>query len=432
MLLILIYCSDYTLLLTTRACKVLSMEEKKHGGRRRTILIVVIIFAALLAAAAFAFYYFTTPQITLKGEQTMEVTMKDGYKEPGATAKFSFHDISKRIKISSRVNDQKVGTYTVTYTVKYLEKTASARRTVNVIDKEPPVITLIQGKALSIRPGSKFTDPGVTAVDDSDGDVTAKAASKGFVDVYNKGDYEIEYKVTDSYGNTASAVRTVTVEGEPVKEVKGVIYLTFDDGPSDNVTPKILKTLEKYDVPATFFIIGYGDDQKKIDLIKRAVKDGCTIGIHGSSHDYSKIYSSTEAFMENITSLDNKLEKDTGYDAFVIRFPGGSSNTVSKSYSKGIMSKLVKQVQREGYMYNDWNVDSTDASGNNIAVDKIVNSVKEECSKDTFNVILMHDSDAKGTTAEALPKIIEWGKDEGYRFAAMTTNSPTSHHAVNN
>lgn len=403
--------------------------NRKRTVNRKKILIIGI---AALLIAAFAFYMFTTPKIILNGDKNMEVTMKDGYKEPGARASFSFDDISKHIKIDSRVNDGKVGSYKVIYTVKYLKKTASKTRIVNVVDKEPPVITLIDGEALSVRPGQEYIEPGFTAVDDSDGDVSEKVKAKGVVDRYNKGDYEIQYTISDSYGNEAKAIRTVTVEGKPVKKVKGVIYLTFDDGPSTNVTPKILNTLEKYDVQATFFIIDYDDDEKKLKLLKRALKDGCTIGVHGYSHVYSKIYSSVPDFIENTRTLEEKIKTDLDYDAFVMRFPGGSSNTVSKAYSKGIMSKLVKGIQKEGFLYNDWNVDSTDASGNNIPVNSIVNSVKKNCNKDTYNVILMHDSDAKETTAEALPEIIKWGIEEGYIFRPMTVNSPTVHHDVNN
>ena len=406
---------------------------KRYKTKPRFKVFLIILIALILGGGGFAFYYFTTPQITLKGEAAMEVTMKDGYKEPGAEASFSFHDISKHIRIdSSEVNDHKVGTYTVTYTVDYLDKTASKTRTVSVVDKEPPEITLTEGDHITVQTMSSFEDPGWTAVDDSDGDVTEQVTSKGVVDTSNRGDYKIHYAVTDSYGNKAKASRTVTVEGEPAREVKKVIYLTFDDGPSGTVTPKILKILEKYHVPATFFVIGYDGDPEKIKLMKRALKDGCTIGIHGSSHDYSKIYSSVPAFIKNITSLDKALKRDLDYDAFVIRFPGGSSNTVSKEYSKGIMSKLVKKVQEKGYLYDDWNVDSTDASGNNIPVDTIVQSIKNSCSKDTYNVILMHDTDAKGTTAKALPRIIKWGKKKGYKFKAITPDSPMVHHGVNN
>ncbi|MBE6029908.1 MAG: DUF5011 domain-containing protein, partial [Clostridiales bacterium] len=216
------------------------MTARKKKSLRFKIIIILIILL-VLAGGAFAFYWYTTPQITLKGEKVMEVTMKDGYTELGATAAFSFHDISDHVQIDSQVNDDKVGTYKVIYTVNYLEKTATVERTVNVIDKEPPEITLTDGDAISIRPGAGFQEPGVTAVDDSDGDVSRLVESKGFVDPFNEGDYEVTYWVSDSYGNEASAVRTVTVEGEPVREVKGVIYLTFDDGPSTEVTEDILK-----------------------------------------------------------------------------------------------------------------------------------------------------------------------------------------------
>ena len=404
--------------------------RKKKSTRFKIITILIILL--VLAGGAFAFYWYTTPQITLEGEKTMEVTMAEGYTEPGATAAFSFHDISEHIQIDSRVNDKKVGTYKVIYTVEYLEKTATAERTVSVIDKEPPEITLTDGEKVSIRPGEGFKDPGVFAFDDSDGDVSGQVESKGFVDPFNEGDYEVDYWVSDSYGNEAKATRTVTVEGEPVREVKGVIYLTFDDGPSTEVTGDILKTLEKYDVPATFFVIGYDGDQEKIKLMKRALKDGCTIGIHGTSHSYSKIYASPDDFMNNVTTLHDNLQEDLGIDTRIMRFPGGSSNTVSKDYCKGIMSELVKKVQKEGYMYSDWNVDSTDASGNNIPAKKLIKSVKANCDPENYNVILMHDSDAKKTTAEALPKIIEWAQKEGYEFKAMTLDGPSVHHKVNN
>ena len=405
------------------------------AGKKKSLrfkIITILIILLVLAGGAFAFYWYTTPQITLEGEKEITVTMKDGYKEPGATASFSFHDITDHVKIDSQVNDGKVGTYKVIYTVEYLNKTATKERTVNVIDKEPPELTLTEGESISLRPGEKFEDPGIVAIDDSDGGISDKVASKGFVDTSCEGTYYVLYDVSDSYGNAASATRTVTIEGEPLKEEKGVIYLTFDDGPSTEVTASILDTLEKYEVPATFFVIDYGTDQEKIKLMKRALKDGCTIAIHGYSHDYSKIYASVPAFMENVTKLHDKLKADLDYDARIIRFPGGSSNTISEDYCKGIMTDLVKEVQIEGYKYVDWNVDSTDASGNNVSAKKLIKSVKKNCDLEKANVILMHDSNAKKTTAKALPKIIEWAQKEGYVFKALTLDSPSAHHRVNN
>lgn len=395
----------------------------------KKVLVIILLILALIVATG---YYFSVPKITLHGDNPIEVTMKDGYHEPGFEAKLAFKYITAHVVVDSEVNDNKVGSYTVTYTVDYLGKSAETERQVNVVDREPPVISLKEGKSITIRSYSQFNDPGHLAMDDSDGDVTENVQVKGYVDTYNKGKYYISYQVSDSYGNEAKVNREVIVAGEPIKKIEKVIYLTFDDGPSDTVTSRILKTLKKYDVPATFFILDYGQNEEKIKMLKRAINQGCTIGLHGYSHDYGKIYSSTTAFMDNITSLDAKIQKDLGYTPFVIRFPGGSSNTVSRNYEKGIMSQLVKAVQLEGYMHSDWNVDSNDASANSVSAERIVSSVKKECSEDTYNVILMHDSASKETTADALPEIIEWALEEGYTFKAMEKGGPTIHQRVNN
>jgi peptidoglycan/xylan/chitin deacetylase (PgdA/CDA1 family) len=252
------------------------------------------------------------------------------------------------------------------------------------------------------------------------------------VDTYNPGSYSISYRATDSYGNESLVERKVEVGKSAGQKEQKTIYLTFDDGPSEGVTPKILEILRKNKVPATFFILDYGDNEEKKRLLKTAISEGHTIGIHGYSHDYDEIYKSVPDYMENVSKLDKKIQRDLDYKPFVMRFPGGSSNTVSVSLKKGIMSELVKKVQEEGYYYSDWNVDSTDASGNNIDKNTIISSVEKNCSKKGYNIVLMHDTDAKRTTAEALPEIIKWAKKEGYTFKAMERGGPTVHHRVNN
>ena len=396
------------------------------------ILFIIITLLLLIALALGLIYYVTEPSIKLKGEVAIEKTLEEGYKEPGYEAKYWFVDITDLVEVSSNVNDKKVGEYSVNYTVSFLNKTSSAGRTVRIVDKEPPIITLNGGDSISVLTNSKFDDPGYSAEDDSDGDVTESVRTKGIVDTFNPGTYTISYSATDSYGNEAHKVRKVVVEGEPKEKPQKVIYLTFDDGPSDNVTPKILKILKKYNVPATFFIIDYGQSEEKMRTLKSAIADGHTIAIHGYSHDYGDIYKSVPAFMENVEKLDRKIREDLDYKPFIMRFPGGSSNTVSKDVCEGIMSDLVKKVQEEGYYYSDWNVDSIDASGNGISADRILSSVKNGCIKKQYNIVLMHDSNAKKTTAEALPKIIEWARKEGYTFVAMEKGGPTIHHGVNN
>ena len=117
--------------------------------------------------------------------------------------------------------------------------------------------------------------------------------------------------------------------------INGVIWLTFDDGPSSNITPKVLDILKEENIKATFFVINY--TQGNEHLIKRIVDEGHTIGIHGYSHEYSKIYKSKETFMSNVYTLQDRIYKTTGVKSMYTRFPGGSSNTVSRKYCKGIL-----------------------------------------------------------------------------------------------
>lgn len=210
----------------------------------------------------------------------------------------------------------------------------------------------------------------------------------------------------------------------------GKIYLTFDDGPSPDVTPEILDILKENGVKATFFIIDY--PESSIPLLKRMIEEGHTIGIHGYSHDYAAIYQSDEAFMENIKSLHDKLLADTGYDAYVVRFPGGSSNTVSKKYSNGIMTRLTQELDAEGIMYLDWNVSSGDAEGNDIPSEQLAESVACGLISGGTNVVLLHDTSAKQTTADALQEIIDNGRALGYEFYPVTADMNTIHHKVYN
>ena len=120
---------------------------------------------------------------------------------------------------------------------------------------------------------------------------------------------------------------------------EGVIYLTFDDGPSDR-TLEILKILDQYNAKATFFVVGTA----KLQYLPQIVEKGHTIGLHSNTHNYSKIYKSTDAFFNDLTALSQKVYDVAGIHSKVVRFPGGSSNNVSKSYCKGVMTRLTSQV----------------------------------------------------------------------------------------
>ena len=223
--------------------------------------------------------------------------------------------------------------------------------------------------------------------------------------------------------------RTYTCSVVVSKKTKGVIYLTFDDGPTLSSTPKILDILRKNKVHATFFTIGM--DSTKAALIKREAKEGHSIAIHGASHEYNEIYSSDTAYMNNIKKQQKALKKLLGYNVWITRFPGGSSNLVSRSYNRGIMGRLVKTVNNAGFAYFDWNVSSNDAGGAKNS-SQVYKSVTRGLSKNRDNVVLMHDFANNNKTIGALEGIIRYGKSHGYEFRTINAATAEVHHGVQN
>ena len=169
----------------------------------------------------------------------------------------------------------------------------------SIIDTTVPVIRLQGVNEITLPANTKYTEPGYIATDDQDGDITSK------VEVTRKKvadrTYEVYYNVSDSAGNKAKTVtrrvlvevakeekQTESQENKDNKNKAGVIYLTFDDGPSLDITPKVLDVLKEENIKATFFILNYGESKE--ELVKRIVDEGHTIGIHGYSHEYKDIY----------------------------------------------------------------------------------------------------------------------------------------------
>lgn len=206
-----------------------------------------------------------------------------------------------------------------------------------------------------------------------------------------------------------------------------VVYLTIDDGPSDK-TQQILDILDKYDCKATFFVLGR--DDKHFPLIKEAFKKGHTIGLHSYSHDYAYIYSSEEAYYDDLDSIGQMVKDQIGFVPAFIRFPGGSSNSISTESSKGIMSRLTESVQERGYQYYDWNVSSGD--GADISTEDFVENCTVGATEYENIVMLMHDSAAKQSSVDGLPAVIEYWQEKGYTFEAIDRESFVSHHSVSN
>ena len=193
------------------------------------------------------------------------------------------------------------------------------------------------------------------------------------------------------------------------------VYLTFDDGPSTENTEKILAILKKYDIKATFFVIYRNSDEEK-ELYRRIVEEGHTIGVHSASHNYEKIYESVEAYLKDFNKLSKHIEELTGVKPEIFRFPGGSVN----SYNGAVYEQIISEMTRRGYTYYDWDVSSGDASYGTASASWIAKNVVNGVRKSKTNIVLMHDTNAKDTTVQALTQIIEKLKKKGYTFEKLT------------
>lgn len=190
-----------------------------------------------------------------------------------------------------------------------------------------------------------------------------------------------------------------------------VVYLTFDDGPSANNTPQILKILKKYNVKATFFLIGKNAERNK-SLVKEEAAGGNIIGNHTYSHDMRYIYSNPKIFISDVKRCDGILKSILGnnYNLKLIRFPGGSFGQKLQPFRE--------EAKKNGYQYVDWNDLTGDAEHNGVPVEHLINKVKRYSNHDHL-VVLMHDAPTKVTTVQALPQVIEYFKSQGYSFETL-------------
>ena len=363
------------------------------------------------------------PVIELIGGEEVNNCPNKLYLEEGYKAIDNYDgDLTDNINITKEDNK-------IVYSVKDSSGNESVKeRIINYKDETKPIIKLNGGSTITYNLGGNYKENGYSATDNCSGTLTNKVKVEGSVNTKKAGTYKIKYTVSDDSNNIASVIRTVVVKNTKAasgNNNKGVIYLTFDDGPHATYTKKILDVLKKYNVKATFFVTCNGPDS----LIVREHKEGHTVALHTASHNYKTIYSSIDGYFKDLNKVSDRVYRLTGVKSKVIRFPGGSSNTISKSYSRGIMSALSVEVVERGYNYFDWNISSGDA-GSTTSAKGVFNNVKNGLSKARGNVVLMHD--IKSYTANAIEDIIQYGLKNGYEFRKLTYETKPTRHGINN
>lgn len=195
-------------------------------------------------------------------------------------------------------------------------------------------------------------------------------------------------------------------------------YLTFDDGPSKKVTPEILDTLKKHNIKATFFEVGKMIKENP-DMAKRVYNEGHLIANHSYSHDYNALYATEQSFSDEVTKTEHAIEEVTGEKLKfkLVRFPGGSYNAGDHAAEKQVYKKTLANM---GYYFCDWNTLNGDAEGkekNSAELDAFFKKYAASYIEQDKNlIILMHDSDVKQATADALDGIIVYLVEHGYTF----------------
>lgn len=194
-------------------------------------------------------------------------------------------------------------------------------------------------------------------------------------------------------------------------------YLTFDDGPTNSNTPKILDILRRYNIKATFFEVGslIADNP---DMSRRVYDEGHLIANHSYSHNYRDLYSTEEAFMSEINRTQDLITKITEDpdQMKLIRFPGGGYNAGTWGANK---QKYKEVLAQNNIYYCDWNALNGDAEGKPKSADQLVAYTKQTVGSHEDVVILMHDAAAKKATVEALPAIIDYLRSQGYEFRRL-------------
>lgn len=363
------------------------------------------------------------PVIELKHREGYKPSWIDGYEEEGYSAWDSCDgDLSDKVQVQQYADK-------IVYTVSDSSGNETQVERLLPDYTETPAITLVGDEYIEIYAGEEFTDPGCIAIDGLGNDLTGHVLYEGRVNTMQSGEYYLCYSLMGANGEGVSVTRVVNVLPRPMPQTVEpdgkTIYLTFDDGPGP-YTGRLLDVLSAYGAEATFFVTAA--DSRYFDQIGRAYREGHSIGVHTSTHNYYEIYSSEDAWFEDFYNMQEIIYQQTGEYTSIFRFPGGSSNTVS-NFNPGIMSRLAAVMTDLGYKFFDWNVSSGDAGETN-ETQEIIDNIISGCSGRRVSVVLQHD--IKDYSVAAVEQVLIWGINNGYSFRALDMSSPDAHHGINN
>lgn len=340
------------------------------------IVIGICIVICFISAILFMIYYFGVFRLyfSLHGETEVTIALNGVYKEAGFRSYYHLKSYDDEVKITSNLEEDKVGEYTITYTIPSLN--VEKERKIKVVDKTKPTIRLLGKKNVITFVDNEYVEEGFSAIDNYDGDLSAKVTINSNVDVSKEGKYKITYSLKDASGNTSKAIRNVIVKRDPLntkikynhdeydntmiawwfnkskdhkrtgaavssKELlpydsfylgknEKVIYLTLDEGGSEKTYIKeMTDVMNKYHVKATYFLTrNYIENEAA--FMNELVAEGHVIGNHTRNHlDMTSLANdqNIDKFVEEVTSVEKAYMKVTGQEMIkIFRFPKGEGS----------------------------------------------------------------------------------------------------------
>ncbi len=221
--------------------------------------------------------------------------------------------------------------------------------------------------------------------------------------------------------NTVKPISDLTTYQKNLNQGNKVIYLTFDDGPSDGVTNNILDILKENDVKGTFFIIGNQIDGLE-DVVKRIHNEGHAIGLHTYTHKFKRIYSSRTIFINEMLQSQKKINEVVGVSPNILRFPGGSQRRLTEAY--------LAKLHSYNFKVYDWNMETVDGLKPKVSPDRLYREATKGSEELSSIILLLHCDYMHKNTCKALPRIIKYYKDKGYEFKVITEDTPELYYPI--
>lgn len=309
-------------------------------------------------------------------------------------------DNGKKSDEIDRLNSQLSAQSQVSQTSDDQSRTSSATESSDNVKAEPSVTE-------SVKPETSAVPKTSSAVPETTKAPETTPASSSAVE---SADSSLSSGV-DSYTLLFPKLYADKYDGE-YESSENTVYLTFDDGPSV-LTENLLYYLRQENVKATFFVVPERTEYC-YSLLREISNAGHTIGIHSASHDYEKIYASVDAFLEDFNEAYEIVLEATGKAPDIYRFPGGSVN----DYNEKTRDDIIAEMDRRGFTYFDWNVDSNDWQGYGWTT--LYTNVLKDAEEFSSPVILFHNTGDRDNTVLVIEDIIKALKNKGYKFGSLS------------